>query len=144
MADFEVNRRLKKLIGEVYKTSTLAFSSKYNDNRGVKTSQVLRERNGLSSKLLDLIIQAYPEINKSWLLTGEGEMFKLPKNSLGQLTSEEIIDAVEVAMTHQFRSGEIFSADAVSRMMAEKDAKIEELQKRIWTLEQENENLKSK
>lgn len=74
MADFEINRRLKKLIKDVYKTTPFAFSQKYSDNRGVKTSQVIRERNGLSNKLLEQILQAYPEINRVWLLTGEGNM----------------------------------------------------------------------
>lgn len=76
MADFDVNRRLRKLIDEEYKISATAFSAKYNDKGGVKTSQVLRLRNGLSSKLLEQIIDAYPEINKTWLLTGDGEMIK--------------------------------------------------------------------
>lgn len=76
MADFEVNRRLKKIIREVYNISPYAFSQKYNDKGGVKTSQVLRERNGLSSKLLEQILEAYPEINRIWLLTGEGEMLR--------------------------------------------------------------------
>lgn len=76
MADFEVNKRLKYLIENVFKTSALAFSAKYNDNRGVKTSQILRERNGVSSKMIELITDAYPEINRNWLLTGEGEMLK--------------------------------------------------------------------
>jgi len=84
MADFEVNRRLKYLITEVFKMTPHKFSLKFNDTGGVKTSQVLRERNGLSNKLLENIIQAYPEINKTWLLTGEGEML-LKNNSKEQI-----------------------------------------------------------
>ncbi len=76
MADFNVNRRLKRLIEEQYRTSPFAFSQKYNDNGGVKTSAIIRERNGVSNKMLDLITGAYPEINRNWLLTGEGEMIK--------------------------------------------------------------------
>ncbi len=76
MADFNVNKRLKKIIEEHYKMSPFAFSQKYGDNGGVKTSAIIRERNGVSSKMLDLITAAYPEINRAWLLTGEGEMLK--------------------------------------------------------------------
>lgn len=94
MADFEVNRRLKKIIREVYNISPYAFSQKYNDKGGVKTSQVLRERNGLSSKLLEQILEAYPEINRIWLLTGEGEMLK---NTSSQ--KEEEVTAAENAAT---------------------------------------------
>lgn len=85
MADLEVNRRLKKLIREIFKESTLSFSSKYNDNNGVKTSQVLRERNGLSSKLLESILEAYPQINRTWLLTGEGEPLKTGDINIGNV-----------------------------------------------------------
>lgn len=72
MADFEANRRLKKIIEEDFKMTPFAFSQKYGDNGGVKTSAIMRERNGISSKMLDKIIDAYPEINRSWILTGEG------------------------------------------------------------------------
>lgn len=84
MADFDVNKRLKFLITEVFKMTPHKFSSKYNDVGGVKTSQVIRERNGLSSKLLIDILKAYPEVNKTWLLTGEGEPTKIvePINTL--------------------------------------------------------------
>ncbi|MEG2064355.1 MAG: S24 family peptidase [Alistipes sp.] len=99
MADFEVNNRLKKLIDEEYKISASAFSAKYNDNGGVKTSQVLRLRNGLSSKLLDKIIEAYPEINKTWLLTGEGEMLKGKDANIEALPAHTIRYWVDVEAT---------------------------------------------
>lgn len=76
MADFQVNERLEFLIRKVFNTNPTAFSRAYNDNRGVKTNQVIRKRNGLSSNLLDEICKAYPIINRSWLLTGEGEPLK--------------------------------------------------------------------
>lgn len=76
MADFNINRRLKRLIEEHYKVSPVEFSKKYEDPKAVKTYNILSERNGVSNKMLDIIIEAYPEINRSWLLTGEGEMLK--------------------------------------------------------------------
>lgn len=76
MADFEVNKRLKYLITEVFKVTPHKFSIKYMDKGGVKTSQVIRERNGLSNKMLEDILDAYPQINKTWLLTGEGNPLK--------------------------------------------------------------------
>lgn len=86
MADFDVNRRLKYLITDVFKMTPHKFSSKYSDKGGVKTSQVLRERNGLSNNLLEDILSAYPDINKTWLLTGEGA----PTKKVG-----ERIDVIE-------------------------------------------------
>ncbi|OJV17875.1 MAG: hypothetical protein BGO30_08005 [Bacteroidetes bacterium 41-46] len=93
MADFDVNKRLKLLITEVFKTSPHKFSSKYNDKGGVKTSQVLRERNGLSNNLLEDILMAYPSINKTWLLTGEGEMLKEEtKSDTTSIVSEPAVE----------------------------------------------------
>lgn len=75
MADFQVNKRLKILIEEYYKSNPFKFSQKYSDTRGIKTYNIVREINGASSKMLDSICSAYPEINRAWLLTGEGEPF---------------------------------------------------------------------
>ena len=76
MVDYEINRRLKKLIVDVYKISPVEFSKRYNDPKAVKTYNILSERNGVSKNMLDEILEAYPEINRVWLLTGEGEMLK--------------------------------------------------------------------
>ena len=64
MADFNQNKRLKKIITEVYKVSPVEFSKKYRDPKAVKTYNILSERNGISTKMLDEILTAYPEINK--------------------------------------------------------------------------------
>lgn len=76
MADLEINKRLKKIIEEYYKISPVEFAKKYKDTKAVKTYNILSERNGLSNKMLETILLAYPEINKTWLLTGDGEMLK--------------------------------------------------------------------
>jgi hypothetical protein len=98
MADFEVNKRLKYLITEVYKISAHKFSSKYNDKGGVKTSQVIRERNGLSNNLLEDIIEAYPEINKAWLLLGEG--YPLLSQDPDRNEEKGIIKEPDIAFTN--------------------------------------------
>lgn len=114
MADFEINKRLSFLIKEIYKTSPYAFSQKYGDNGGVKTSQIIRERNGLSTQMLGKIIEAYPEINQSWLLTGEGEMLK----------------------------GDNQSSTETVELNAIKDDLIASLKKQICLLEEVNSNLR--
>lgn len=67
-----VSDRLIYLIRDIYKVTPLSFSQKYNDAKGVKTYNILRGRNGISNKMLDMITKAYPDINPVWLLTGEG------------------------------------------------------------------------
>lgn len=86
MTELEQNKRLEYLIKDVFKMSVLDFSSRYNDTKGVKTYNILRGRNGISNKMLDAIVSSYPEINRNWLLTGEGSM--LQKDELGIKASE--------------------------------------------------------
>lgn len=74
MTDYKQNRRLKYLIENVFKVSPVEFSKKYSDTKAVKTYNIISERNGISNNMLVEILTAYPQINKVWLLTGEGEM----------------------------------------------------------------------
>ncbi|KAF0195487.1 MAG: Uncharacterized protein FD166_2938 [Bacteroidetes bacterium] len=74
MPDYELNKRLGMII-EAMKMNPLEFSKAYNDTKAVKTYHILNNRNGISSKMLDSILQAYPQISRTWLLTGEGSMF---------------------------------------------------------------------
>ena len=136
MADFEVNRRLKKIIEEVYNISPYAFSQKYNDKGGVKTSQVLRERNGLSSKLLEQILEAYPDINRTWLLTGEGEMLK---NTSSQ--KEEEVTAAENAATMITIPQRVWAV--IENQAASLKAKDEQMNRLITQIEESNSILKT-
>lgn len=115
--------RLEKIIKEHYKMSPYAFSQKYNDRGGVKTSQVIRGRNGLSSRLLNLIIQAYPEINRVWLLTGEGPMLKTePKPSISDKESINLKNDDE--MTNNMLVTMLYDANQRIKRL---EAEIEEL-----------------
>ena len=77
MADFQVNIRLETFIREGLQITPFAFSKSIGDMQGVRISQVLRHRNGVSTKLMDTICAGYPKLNRSWLLTGEGNMLAM-------------------------------------------------------------------
>jgi hypothetical protein len=70
---------------------------------------------------LNLILEKYPNINLEWLLTGKGEMLK----------------KIEVSEQKNEIGNEIFF-----RLLSEKDKKIEELNKKIWDMEMEIQNLR--
>ncbi len=46
---------------------------------------ILRGRNGISNKMADQILMAFPEISRGWLLSGEGAMFRPDARSLQQV-----------------------------------------------------------
>ena len=43
--------------------------------RGENLYQIKRGNNGISLDVADRIVEKFPEIDKLWLLTGEGQMF---------------------------------------------------------------------
>lgn len=131
MADFNQNKRLKKIITEVYKVSPVEFSKKYRDPKAVKTYNILSERNGISTKMLDEILTAYPEINKVWLLTGEGPM--LIENTNSPNTSQEPINQNQNDMNIE-----------LVKMIDRKDREIGELQATIANLREEIGALRTK
>ncbi|MEG1554902.1 MAG: S24 family peptidase [Rikenellaceae bacterium] len=59
--------------------STHAFAMELGMKRSENLYRVRREKSGVSSKLAEVIVQRYPEINLSWLFSGEGQMFNSEK-----------------------------------------------------------------
>lgn len=74
MTDLEQNNRLRKIIENGFGVSPVEFAKAYDDVKAVKTYNILSGRNGISKKMLEMILAAYPTINKVWLLTGQGSM----------------------------------------------------------------------
>lgn len=61
-------------------------------------SHILSGRNKPSLDFVVKVLEAYPDLNESWLLKGEGEMLKSPTNSLfmqeNDIVSEEIEEKI--------------------------------------------------
>jgi transcriptional regulator with XRE-family HTH domain len=49
--------------------------SEFERNCGLSNGYLNSIRNGIGSKGLALILASYPQVNKTWLIFGEGEMF---------------------------------------------------------------------
>lgn len=123
----------------------------YIDFRGVSKSEFCRTI-GVSAAFVTSIVKSiqpdkierialnYPELNTGWLLTGEGDMLK-SQNSLSQLSDTDIAKMAEEKSSKMlmglYKEGEIYPAAIHQQIVGEKDAKIAELQKRIWILEQQ-------
>lgn len=67
-------QRLEAVINYA-KMTTNAFAKSLSLKRSENLYQIKKGNNGISKELADLISDKYPEINKLWLLTGEGNMF---------------------------------------------------------------------
>lgn len=56
--------------------SVNAFALNIGLKRAENLYQIKKGNNGISIDLAELIVRKYPLVNKIWLLTGEGEMFR--------------------------------------------------------------------
>lgn len=62
-----------------YSPSAFANAIKFNQSN---LSKILNGKRDVNGNLIDAICNKYPEINKVWLLTGEGEMLKQKNEAL--------------------------------------------------------------
>ena len=69
-----------------YSPSAFAKAIKFNQSN---LSKILNSKRDVNSNLIDAICNKYPEINKVWLLTGEGSM--LQKNEASPRTMDVIV-----------------------------------------------------
>lgn len=67
--------RLRELIEVDYHTDAAKFAHRWGCERAQTLYNVLQYKNNLTNKLLDKICGAYPEINRAWILTGQGDKF---------------------------------------------------------------------
>lgn len=78
------------------KLNVKQFSEKLGMKRGQAIYDIMSGKTRrISEKLANQIISEFPEINKVWLLTGEGEMLKnvaLAENQAVALAADEIKD----------------------------------------------------
>ena len=55
--------------------SVNSFALAIGLNRAENLYQIKKGNNGISRELASMIVARYPQINKGWVLTGEGDMF---------------------------------------------------------------------
>lgn len=126
-----VKERIIEFI-EHQKITTRSFER----NSGLSNGYVQRFKGNIGAEKLELILNAYPSLNRAWLLTGVGQMLKPAKNPFSQLTEQEIEDVAAdrftAAMIRLYENGEIYSAAVHNKIVAEKDKRIEELQREVW------------
>ena len=79
------------------KMTTNAFAMSLSLKRSENLYQIKRGNHGISKELADIISAKYPEVNKYWLLTGEGKMFALtdlsPSPTIAETTGLPYYDA---------------------------------------------------
>ena len=113
-----IKDRLAKFI-EHEKISNAELERTANISNGVTTKPNV----GLSKKTIGFICNAYPQLNREWLETGNGEM-------LNPTSPKPLIDIKDVE--DSFNDSNIL--DKFLEIIREKDKQIDELNKRIAQL----------
>lgn len=72
-----VNQRIKELI-KVVRISQSEFGRRIGQSRN-NMSYILGSNKGVKSEILESICKAFPNVNPTWLLIGEGDMWKDPE-----------------------------------------------------------------
>lgn len=119
---------------------------------GISNGYISNSRGSFGSKIVAKISATYPDLNTSWLLTGEGEMLK-PANPFTRMPLEEmrvtLRDTIAEELLKLLKKGEIYLAPQHEKLIAEKnaeiakrDAVIEELRKVNWELQRKLEESK--
>lgn len=107
---------------------------------GVSSTYVSSMRISLQPDKLLKIAQAYPELNTTWLITGEGEMLRAGYTLHPEIREDFISSGSEVfkdKLIDMFKKGEIYPAALVweqHRLIMEKSARVEELLKEVEAL----------
>lgn len=73
------------------------------------------------------ILSAFPQLNKVWLLTGEGEMLNLPKNPFNQMSESEIKDTIAIELAKLYEQGVLYPASVHDKIVSRLEMRIEEL-----------------
>lgn len=136
----------KKILNEIKEYKKFKSNADFARFLGI-TPQGLATWYARNTFKVNKIANAIPELNYSWLLTGEGPMLKEEKNRFSQMTEQEIEEITKSAITDElvkaYQRGEIYPASIHDKIVAEKNAEIKEketqigeLQRRVWELEQ--------
>ncbi len=111
---------------------------KFEDAVGLSNGYINNLKESPSSVKVQKIFNTFPDLNKDWLLTGEGEMLISPSkadNCKAEIAKGEGISAAIVRMMNERQI-------APYGMLADKDREIAELNRQIGRLEAQLEEAK--
>lgn len=112
-----IGSRIEQLILYLGKNKS-SFSNIIGLSNNVTIGRIIKENRKPSFDVLSKIIEKYPRVNPTWLLTGEGEMIKESNTTLDQLSLKELAQLVSTH-EHELMEVKIFT-DIIEKRVAKK------------------------
>lgn len=144
----EINQRITKIKTFFCGSNNGAFATKL----GVKEQYASNICNGTKAtgpKLLDKILDTFPEVSRTWLILGEGEMLIEPKKEVNMEVRDKAV-VNSISYTGSSCNNTIQSNGFNEKLMgmyearlADKDSMIDTLRETIQTLQGEVEQLRA-
>lgn len=90
------SERLESLIGKL-NLNTRSFAIELGYSRADSIYAIFKRNSKISNTLLNKISNRFPQVNKDWLLTGQGTMFNTATTSSDDLTvtAKQVIDRLD-------------------------------------------------
>lgn len=129
-----INLRIKQIREKLCDNVNQIFADKLGVSKQT-TSNYVREGYSIGKGVVGDILMAFPQINKSWLLTGDGEMFKstnLNNNSM-EPKNEELISEFVKSLQKTIQSQEK-TIQILEKQLESMEAKISELRENLGLL----------
>ena len=115
-----------ELLFVTYNTNANQLAKDLGKKRSQGIYDVLNGKVGISQRLSDLIISMYDNVNKSWLLTGEGSMFRdVEVDRISEIENRRGISLGDMAQNHN-------AADSIAPIiLLAMQAALKELEKTL-------------
>lgn len=134
--------RIKKVVDWLIFDKVVKTKRELADKMGYTESSLSQIINGkveLSKRFINKLSIVDNRLNLEFLISGEGQMLNRDKNPFSQMTEKEIGDTMTETFTEElmkaYKRGEIYPSEVHNRIVAEKDKRIEELQRENWELQ---------
>lgn len=144
----DLPNRIKEIRSNLCKGDNGVFAEKLGKSKQY-TSSLCNGNESIGKKITEQILEAFPEVNRTWLILGEGEMLVEPKHDVSIEARDK---AVVNSISHTGSScnntiqAEGFNERLMSMYedrLADKDSMIETLRETIQTLQGEVEQLRA-
>jgi len=131
---------MRTQVKESVKDRLIQFIKAQNiTNKNVETrcsmsnAAIRNSKGGFGSEVIERILEQYPQLNRNWLLFGEGEMLNNSQNN----NSGNIVNGRDNFFAQQKEKD-------CAAILSEKDKRIEELTRQVEFLQNLTNNLMSK